>query len=1053
MPRVTTANLKNHLLQRLATKPIIHFYIYWTNTFNTRYSSTDKLVSVGPVTTQSREDYTGSVGTCTLTIDDTDHTLKTLIDSNQLEDSYGEIDLTFDDTPGEQIVLLLGRITDLSWGEGERTLTLTLESEVHSEEIGFTPTEEEYPDLNPDANNIPWPLIFGTPAHVPAVHVKHRFEGNLESMIWLTSDIYKAPSATLLANYTMNPATNATKIAQVIAGTADSLPSQWAITLSDSCIVNSYIYDEDEEILTTGDKIQNKIYIRNGEHAPQNIEVKININGIFFKGTFNGNEFTVTEANCPKLVNIAVGARDADDADFKNPQVLWLDTATENIVGCHCYIRSTESNNGRGYYNKCIKRDGYKYYFNNRWKKNNQSLFLPDEHNVIEAVYSIEKCGVLEDVSSYFYDQQLMWLTTKEPTPPYSNLLKYLKGLKDKNNFWFASEESLITLVDESGEDSEVYICNLLPSQSIRGVYAFRRDSIFHKRVFAPVPSNYYTKYLNYETSIGEVTAITMPNLLSDYYGQEWEDEIYVTLTSTVGPNAADIIEWILTNFTNITIDAASFNLASNWVESYPVNFALIEKENALRLCQKIAWESKCALSIINNIAILYYLPLVPAPIITLDEGSIEEKSITIEHIQNADLVTKLILEWKDSYKPRDPKIYSDTKRRSRKDSQHLTIGEQNIDLYGVREESQEILTYNVEEYVDKTGNFWLNRMSNSWARIKLKTFLQGTLLLPFDGAFLSLVRTDIPYNTFCVVMGTSYDYNSKTTTIDLLLPIKQGTNVVDDDFWTAVDVVPNVTNPAFKIKELAYSRDDPNQDNKIIFDRDPSSFHKKPSLPPINYITGTVDEVQPPTNTDDPNLIPGSDMLSVSIASTKSSIFVQTGVLAFSKDYWLSNVFKGERFAGSLNRDGTVEIERVIDDKIVQITGTQSGFGIGFYLGTMYSAGEIYSRGGKSPNSNLNLSGPAGQGIQVIVMNLGETSANAWTKSIINQFPIWLPVKIIEKYQNGVIVVGVYLEAKILRNLRYNNTTDKLQGTYMINGGSNSSNWFDMITFVDCAS
>ena len=70
------------------------------------------------------------------------------------------------------IVLLDGRLTgDIQWSEGERTLSFTVENYYEDNEIGYAPQEGDIANLNPDVVGQPWPLCFGSPLKVPAVHI------------------------------------------------------------------------------------------------------------------------------------------------------------------------------------------------------------------------------------------------------------------------------------------------------------------------------------------------------------------------------------------------------------------------------------------------------------------------------------------------------------------------------------------------------------------------------------------------------------------------------------------------------------------------------------------------------------------------------------------------------------------------------------------------------------------------------------------------------------------------------------------------------------------
>lgn len=1000
MPRFVSSAIKNRLNKRLATKPILNITIYWDDTFFTKYSTTDRILEVGPISVSKREDSSGAIGTASIKLDDFDGSLKFLMHNYQLEGSTCYIEMLFADTGTDSVPMIQGIVTDILWLEGERQLSFTIESDTFSDEIGFAPSIAQFPFLNPDAEQIPIPFVFGTPAHVPAVHVIHRLEGYLESHIKLTSDVYETTTTVHTYTNTTPDLTNA--ISEVIAGTADTVTSVTKIDLVDSCDVLSYEFDEEESTDFTGEQVTDIIYIRNGELFPQGKEVVISIEDVLFRGTFDGNEFSVVEANCAKYSGIEIDDRDATDSDFKNAHVCWI-KGNYNLVNCHCYINSTEPN-PKPLYNRCVKQEFNKCWFANPFIAHNGKIFLPDTIRQFTAVYPIERSGVLGNVSEYFYSfVSVLWFLGSRANIPYASILQHIKSIIEQNGFWQAFEETPVFLWNEN--ESEIYVCNLIPSQAIRAVYAYRR--VGEERLFSPVPSSYYTKYYNYplfgttQLAPFNTTALALTKPLSDYKDQGWEDEIYVTITSTVGPNPVDVIVWILEQFTGVTIDAATFNYVRSRVANYPVNFCLIEKENALRVAQRIAWESRCALSVINNVALLYYLPNIPAPILTLDESNIEEKSIEVKFSEMSEIITRLTLGYKDSYKPRPARAFLDSKRRQKIDNQHLLIGSQNVNIYGVIQEKKDIISYNIANYVTTTGNFWLNRMSNSWMRVKLNTFLQGTLLLPFDGVFLN-VKQDLNYASFAVVESASFNFQDKTTTLELLLPITQGSSFIDSNFWTTVEIISPQINPATKYKEIDY-------------DKQTVSLSSTPSLPDYASratIPGTIVSTNPPPEHEtEANNPVGSDSVTVNVQGQgNSQPPTQASQLGYSKDSDAVR-FPGERVKVAPPQKGTVEILSSVDDKVVRVTGSNSEFGIGFYVGKMFSLGEIYKYLGKDPTQDLDLIEVPEQGINVLILNVAETLENAGNP--LSQFPTWFPCRTIEKYENGIIVVSIFYQSE----------------------------------------
>lgn len=1043
MPRIVSNAIRAKLFERLGTSPKIRFLIYWDQ-LDTYSTFEEEILEISPITVTRRDDSMGSVGTCSLRLDDSIGLLKDMMNRFQVENARCRVVLYYDDIPNDAVTLIEGRANNLSWDEGDRILNLTVESEVFSGEIGYAPTTDDIPGLNPDAVEVPWPVCFGSPIHVPAIHIKHCAEGTLQSRIWLGSDIYT--TAETVHRHTIKSLVPANvAIAQILAGTADVTQPYQQANFLNSTNVYSYVFDEDDTVLETGIPTTNVIYVRNGELFPQGTEVVIIIKNIRFRGIFNGNEFTVTEANAPYYTNVQFAARPGGNPDSANPCYAWLSDSTGiHLVGKHIFV--SIPGNGE-MYNICTAQDGNRITLAIPFCTPNGDPYPVTDTSTLTRVYPIDPTGVIGDIRTpYIKAVQTAWATSTVSKVQYSRYLLELEKAKKDSIFWRAPEETQVYL---DSYDPELYVCNSIPSTNIRAVYAYR-DIGHGRRLFSPIPKDYYVKHLSYNINGFAATVLEFPQLLSTM-GEGWDDQIYVTLTSSVGPNPADIIYWILANYTNCTFSLPDFALVKGWVAGYPMNFAVTNKENALRLAQRIAWEARCALSVVSGTAILYYLPIIPQTVFTLNEGNIVLKSLSFSYGDMADITTRLRFEWKDSYKPRPQNVYLDSKKRARFDSHHVAIGTQNISLYGVVNRSEEIVAYNYEPFVRKTGDFWLNRFSNSWTRVRCSTFIQGVLALPFDGVYINLSNSDseIQYATFAMIESASYDPKTKLTSLEILLPIKQGCTEVDPYFWPFVDVVPAYYNPAAKYKEIGYDYHggmggygDPGMYDSVIGGLD-SSLNNQPST------VAVVTSVDAPTeNSNNTNLPVGNDTVTATIYNGSQS--QATDALVVTNENPTGHSWPGQRVEVKPNPNGTYDQVGVIDDYVCAITGTLS---LGNYIGTMYSMGEIFKQGSKYVTGALTVTPnlPNGQGTPVIIQNLGEEGSRAWTYPVINTFPWYLPCKLVDKFANGMQVVLINFEAKVIRNIRYNTTTDKMQGSYRVNP-TVDGDWFDMITFVSCS-
>jgi len=318
----------------------------------------------------------------------------------------------------------------------------------------------------------------------------------------------------------------------------------------------------------------------------------------------------------------------------------------------------------------------------------------------------------------------------------------------------------------------EKYICNTLPS-TIKGVHAFKTEDGIRRLV--QLSSHMYIKNENDETYGSQMTAtsITMKRPLR-FYDKHWEEGLYVTLESSVGPNVCDILKYIIENYTTCTVDEDSFDAVEVMQEKYPCNFALLNKQDAFSLIQDIAWQARCKLWIKDQVVYIMYLPKEPVPVATLDASNIEEGSLELSFTTTEDLVTTLKGTWKPDYaKDKDWEI---TVRR-------------NVRRYGEQREDREIFIYNSEELVYKTITFWLIRWAGTYKMAKLRVFLDNLVLESNDYVTFSAPNPFADGEISGLVVKSDYDSVSNAIDLTVWLPVLAGT-MVKYDFAMPADLV-----------------------------------------------------------------------------------------------------------------------------------------------------------------------------------------------------------------------------------------------------------------------
>ena len=329
-------------------------------------------------------------------------------------------------------------------------------------------------------------------------------------------------------------------------------------------------------------------------------------------------------------------------------------------------------------------------------------------------------------------------------------------------------------------EDTEeiVYVANLLPSTILR-VAAYRTfDS--GVRELVTVPESLYTVRIS-DFNGYMVTEIVFTGELSRR-GEGWEDEIFVSQTSSVGPNTVDIMEWLITKYTSFSTNAASFADVKTKIDNYPSHFPLLERRNIFDVLKDIAFQARCALYLRNDEFDLLYLAEEPATDTTFNEGDVLPKSLILTHTPTEDLVTKFVAEWTYDHAIEEP---------------NKVIVRYNVKRYGTQEETFDFFIYNIRELVEKSATFWTIRMANTWRRLKFRTPISKLATEVFDIGEITL--PDFSSNTIKgIIEEATYDSNSQEIEFDIWTPVRAGettqfvfgwpANIEIDNIWPTLE-------------------------------------------------------------------------------------------------------------------------------------------------------------------------------------------------------------------------------------------------------------------------
>jgi len=727
MAREATQNLTQAAAIRFGTEPVNIIRIDWDDV--TVYYG-DKSMTIGSIVVQggildfsTLSSQVKSLGAAdfssvSVTLDDSDGDLKQRINTQLLEGRDATAYQYFEGLDSDDLMILIkGRISgDVIWSEGERTLSFDIEHYIDDNEVGYAPEEGEIPNMSEDAIDQPWPLCFGCVLKVPAVHLLNPPFGELQDT-WL-SDFFG---------------------------------------------------------------VRSTFEVDNGEEFPQDVVIDILVGGLVVRGTMDNNTFTVQEANLPRHTNISVLERRRDDPHWLDSRVCWIEDDGTRLVGKYCYLKLpfpapfNQSENYNEYQvNYCIAQYGGKCYFQQPWHYTNGS----ETRNItIDETYTILETASIPRIE---WENTYWWLTVNanwEPGGPNNYSIPTLQPFTLGQQFgvirgyWRCKPGTNVRLL---AGYNDLYIANLLPSTEVLEVYAWR--SYRGEDIFAPIPSRYFNIYKNYSIAGREVTAIEFPNPLSAYSGENWQEDIYVSLRSTRGPNTSDIIKWLIETYSNLEIEPDSFEYVRQAVTKFWANFAVFDQPNVLSLCEDIARQSRCAILIGNGQIKIKYLSEIPVPIQTLNRDLTELKSLQLAFSTLDSVITRSKNSWRLDYSEREEK-------------EKEYVYKNNINTLGLQEEEDEYFIYNVELFVKISAGFWGYRTSNIWRKLVLSTFLQAIKAEAFDAFTLSI--EDFSENDILAEVDTQSHDTNFAPNIELQLTAgsksgesEDGQPIQDDNYW-----------------------------------------------------------------------------------------------------------------------------------------------------------------------------------------------------------------------------------------------------------------------------
>jgi|GEM_PF-2367174 len=675
-----------------------------------------------------------------LVLDDIDGHIRTIYNSMDIHKRPVSVYLLHKGLPlSDKILVFKGEIvTPIEWDEANRSVSLNVLSKLKEKQIGFSMEEGDFPNIPEEALGKPWPLVFGDVCHIPAVKVRAPRRGYLETGVGIHDFTLEPRICQAIKIQCPSQSTGNQSILQQGANNTWTSATQKTIGPDLECVNRRF-----GEICKLKDLLDQQLAyerksftVYNGVSFPQGEEVTIFVDAATFHGTFSGNVFSVIWQKHPEFDTFNhVACRDVPSLGYGT--VL----GKPQIGGTGC------TSSGGYWFAHDTGVPGGANASSATWIPNAEgTAFTPNQTNE-QAFQSCDEA--LVSTPALVGGPKTSW--------------EYYDKMEASDFFWAPAGSEVYM----EAESEVLYIVSLIPGV-VNNVAAFR-NAPNGFRYLTEVPTDRYTVY---ETDYQgyNVVEIGLDRELSKYVdsttheSEGWEDQLYVSFTSTVGGNPCDIIEWLVNKYTDLTIDPTSFASVSNYLTNYPTNFYTTDRPDVYDLINDIAYQSRCAVYVRNDVMYIKYLALEPTSVRTIDTSDILFGSFKESISQTEDVYTTHNIKWQKA----------GASVRDDYDVEQKLILKYNVDKYGTVKEDWTYQCLNIYDLVLKTGTFWLIRKANSWKKISFDLPIKH-----LDLDVLDAITVDIPSFSAtpvkCVIESVNVNPDDNKVSLVCWTPLRAG--------------------------------------------------------------------------------------------------------------------------------------------------------------------------------------------------------------------------------------------------------------------------------------
>ena len=761
MRNISEAGLAK-LAARCGNEPITIIEVDWvagsTATYADRTIGTipGRIVEVGDLDNVVNVSNSSGSQELAVTLDDTDGSIKAILDNHDVHKRtarvyqyFSGLDLT------DRFLLFSGKVSSpITWSERDRTVKFTILSQLEDKEIGFSAEEGQFPYLPADMVGKAWPMIFGTVMNCPTLQVNKAVTGStltgvgiLSGMdLWANLSDGADDSQFTLSILQMMIQVNHLKKVKDCWAPAFHVP-----------VDQKKADDLQKQIDSLNNQIQEATARRGKQRACALARRQQQIDEANAKGLGENPIHILGGEDFPQNRTITVNINGGLFAGHFEGDLFYVDgrqhPADEATAQSAYNVKTQEPA-------ICLEPTQVSYYRYEDEVPNGCGDGWPRGNKIVDQGVTITNSNAT---------------VSQMDTEPVAQ------------HFWADPGAS----VKISSDEPITYIVSIVPG-TVLAVKAYKQ--LTGERRLVDVPTDLYQVQTH---TYGTVTAvqIVVSKPLSSITDQGWSDDLYVTFESNIGPDTVEILKYLIASYTDLDWDEESFDHVQEKLEPFPANFPILDRKNTIQVLQEIAFQARCALWISNGVFYLKYLPEEPTSADTITVSDIDaERGIEVELTRTEDIVTKMKVKWRLSW--------ADISDQPKDKAEKTIILRHNVAKYGTQEQEYDFYIYNQPDIVYKCATFWLIRKSNTWKRIKFKTFLNKLNLETFDAVTLDFANHYVANGPVSAIVEKA-NYNSADNCVDFecLVPVVAGKMEQYHFFWPAALPESDTWPPADEIK------------------------------------------------------------------------------------------------------------------------------------------------------------------------------------------------------------------------------------------------------------